>query len=390
MSTLSRANKFVIVIAVLLICGFFVANGFKNTTRAIAAEAPPAMPVKVTVVEKMPVRIWNSFSGRLSAVDFVEIRPQVSGLVTSVKFNDGQTVNKGDVLYIIDPRVYKANLQQANADLEAAENVLAFAKKEHVRAQNLIKTKAISKRVYDERANEHLVAKAELESAKAKVARAKIDFDFAYVKAPVSGQVSRAEITQGNLVEAGPNAPVLTSIVSNQGIYADFDVDEKTYLKYVFSNGVELSDVQKSIPVRLILQEGKVAYDGTIHSFDNRIDASTGTIRARALFENKEQRLLPGMFATIEMGSAGEEKQILISERAIGVDQDRKFVYIVNDENKTAYREVSLGESVAGQRIVLSGLNEGDRVITEGLMRIRPDMPVVPTIVPVTNQQTAH
>jgi multidrug efflux system membrane fusion protein len=177
-------------------------------------------------------------------------------------------------------------------------------------------------------------------------------------------------------VQAGPGAPVLTSIVSKNGIYADFEVDEQSYFKYV-RNGTSNRDAEKSVPVKLIVGDA-TEYEGFIHSFDNRINVTSGTIRARALFANEDKALLPGMFASVKMGTPSKQAQIIISEKAIGTDQNRKFVYVVNDKNMVEYREVKIGESIKGQRVISSGLNEGDIVITEGVIRIRPGMPVDP------------
>lgn len=340
--------------------------------------AQRAMPVTVSVVSLEPVQIWKEFSARLEAVDFAQIKPQVNGIVTDVKFKDGAEVKKGDILYVIDIRPYRATVNRAQADLNAASNEVSLAKKELDRAKNLVEVDAISKRIYDERFNSLKVAQANVESAKAQLDQAKINLDYANIKAPITGKISRDEIKVGNLVQAGPNAPLMTSIVSTQGIYADFEVDDQTYLA-LSTNGRNKEEAK--IPVRLLLNNGEQSYDGYVQSFDNRIDPTSGTIRARAFFANEDKVLLPGMFATIEMGSAEAEEKIVISEKAISTDQDRKFVYVVNSENKVTYRAIEVGESTGGKRVVLSGLSVGDRVITEGIIRIRPDMVVDPKTV---------
>ncbi len=337
----------------------------------------PAMPVISEVVRVQPVQIWKSFSARLEAVDFARIRPQVSGVITEIRFEDGQQVKKGDILYVIDPRPYQAAVNQAVAELNVAKTEADFAYKEFKRAQGLIKTNAISKRRYDERVSANNMARAAVEAIRARVERAQIDLDYAYVKAPVDGRISRAEITEGNLVEAGPNAPLLTSIVSDHGIYADFEVDEKTYLEYIRTIA-KTQAAEKKIPVKLALKGDGSAYEGFVHSFDNQIDVSSGTIRARALLANKDGALLPGMFATVKLAGPAVKNQIIISERAIGTNQDRKFVYVVDENNTTTYREVMIGESVNGSRVITDGLSAGDRVITDGIIRIRPGMVVAP------------
>lgn len=351
---------------------------------------PQAMPVSVMVVKEKPVQVWKEFPGRLNAVDSVEIRPQVSGTIQSIKFEDGEHVLAGQELFLIDPRPYEAAVAQAKADLAVAKNQSALAWKEFARAKDLVKSEAIPKRTYDERQSNSEIARSAVSAAEAKLARAELDLNYAHLKAPISGRVSRAEITVGNLVEAGPGAPLLTTIVSSDGIYADFDVDEQTYLQFVRSTSGN-HEQEKKIPVQLSLKNDRsTSFEGTIHSFDNRINSASGTIRARALFKNANASLLPGMFATIRIGSASERKSIAIPEHIISTDQDRKFVYVVSDKNTVAYREVALGESVGSDRVITSGLKEGDKVITEGIMKLRPDMPVDPKVAGTAGQIPAQ
>lgn len=344
---------------------------------ARAATPPPAMQVDVSVIEPQSIQLWKNFSGHVVAVDQAQIKPQVSGRITELKFEDGQHVEKGDVLIVIDPRPYEARLNQAKASLEAAKTQADLAEKEYKRAVSLIETKAISQSMFDERANNRQAAKAAVEGAQAALESAQIDLDYAYVKAPISGKISRAEITEGNLVQAGPNAPLLTSIVSDEKMYVDFEVDERTYIGSVKSKSGPNAE---PIPVRLKLSGSNEEIGGTVHSFDNRIDQASGTIRARAIFDNENGILLPGMSVSVMMGDAGDGDRILLSERAIGTDQDRKFVYVVGDDSTATYREVTIGESISGQRVILSGLGQGEKVITAGLVRIRPGMAVSPRI----------
>lgn len=372
-STILFAALGTAVLGIIAAVVFFPQTHAANTKQQI-------MHVEITVIKEQPVRIWKYFSGRLTAVDFVEIRPQASGLITDVRFRDGQLVNKGDILYVIDPRPYKAAVTKAKADFVTAHNRYNLAKKEYWRAKDLIETKMISQRIYDERANAKLVAESTANSAEAQLSQARINLNYAYVRAPVSGRVSRAEITVGNLVSTGPDAPLLTSIVSNEGIYADFEIDEQTYLRYMRGDSLNKPTTHK-IPVELYLQNNETVYKGEIYAFDNRIDSASGTIRARAIFDNPQGKLLPGMYARMRLGSPTRENTILLSERAIGTDQNRKFVYVINGENKTSYREVKLSDSIDGNRIIHSGLETGDKVIVRGLMRIRPDMLVEPTVV---------
>ncbi|MCS5711714.1 efflux RND transporter periplasmic adaptor subunit [Candidatus Berkiella aquae] len=357
--------------------GAITYNKLTNHIPSPAALSTPIIPVSVHTVNQQNVRIWSSFSGRMRAIDYAEIRPEVSGRIVQILFNDGQIVNTGDVLMIIDPLPYEAAVAKAQASLASAKTKAEFAKKELERALNLVKTHAIAERLYDESANQNRVAEAEVKSAEAELKQAKINLDRAYVKAPISGRVSRAEITLGNLVQTGQNAPVLTSIVSKDGIYADFEVDEQTYMKSIRSQAATQHEEQ-AIPVELTIPgDEDHPYKGSIYTFDNHIDTGSGTIRARAKFANEDGRLMPGMFVSVKLGSSKQENVLLIPERAIGNDQNKRFVYVVNQDNKVVYREVNLGKQAEnGTRIVLSGLQPGDRVIVDGLQHVRPDVVV--------------
>ncbi|RCK27870.1 hemolysin D [Thalassospira profundimaris] len=340
--------------------------------------APMATPVTVSNVKISSVRLWNNFSGRLSAVEEVQLRPQVSGAIVEIRFEDGQLVQKGDVLAVIDPRSYQAAVNEARAELAAAEQNLSLAAKEKARAEKLVSNGTVSKRVYDERLNAHRVAQSQVTRAKANLELAEIELDHAFVKAPISGRVSRVELTVGNQVNAGPNAPVLTTIVSTGKIYADFDLDEQTFFASIGDNG-KIDEAAHNIPVNMTLSNGRQV-SGYVHSFDNRIDARTGTIRTRALFDNLDGNLLPGTFAALQVGTLAKQDVITVSPEAISTDQDRKFVYVVEPDNTVAYRQVTLGAEINGMRIVTSGLNEGDLVIVNGIMKVRPGMPVAPEI----------
>ncbi len=343
---------------------------------AAAPGAAPAVAVTAETLVAQPVKIWSTFSGRMRAVDYAEIRPEVSGRITDVRITDGQLVKAGDLLFVIDPAPYQAAEAKAQADLATAKSNAAFATTELERATAMIKTDAIAQRLYDERANSDKVSQAAVLSAQAELKQARINLDRAYVKAPIAGRVSRAEITVGNVVQAGAGAPVLTSIVSREGIYADFEVDEQTYLRGIRGEA-DSRDKERRIPVQLTVRgEETHRYNGTIHSFDNRIDTASGTIRARALFDNRDGSLVPGMFVSVRVASGGDDAALLVPERAIGTDQNKRFVFVVGDGNKVAYREVTLGAQVDADRIVQTGVKAGDRVITDGLQHLRPDMPV--------------
>lgn len=340
---------------------------------------PPAIPVVTQTMTDEPVQVWTTFSGRLQAVDAVEIRPQVSGRITKVLFQDGKNVKAGETLFVIDPRPYEAVVASAEAELATARTNAQFAALEYKRAVAMSKSKAIAQRVHDERANANRVAQAAVKAAEAHVKQAKVDLDYAYVKAPISGRAGRVEVTLGNLVQAGPGAPLLTSVVSNDAVYADFEVDEQTYMRSIRTGAHNRAD-ERRIPVQLSLQsDGGKNYEGTIYSFDNRLNVANGTIRARAKFANDNGELLPGMFASVRMAGGGERSAVVVPTRAVSFDQNKKYVYVVNDQDMVEYRPVELAEPVGEGRIVTSGLNPGDRVIVDGVQHVRPGAPVAPT-----------
>lgn len=327
--------------------------------------------VTVKTIEPQKVRIWSEFSGRLQAVDIAEIRPQVSGRITEVRFEDGGMVNAGDVLFVIDPRPYEAAVARAEASIATSKANAEYAKLEMDRAANMIKTKAVAQRIYDERFNAYEVALASQKSAEADLKQAKVDLEHAFVQAPITGRAGRVELTVGNLVQAGSNAPLMTRIVAIDPIYADFEVDEQTYLDSV-RNIARERNIEREIPVKLFINGNKQdVYTGTIYSFDNRLDVTSGTIRARAKFDNKNGVLVPGMFVTVALGKSDEEEVLLVPQQAVSTDQNKKFVYVVDKDNKAIYREVTLGKEYENQRILLKGLEPNDRIVISGIQHIK-------------------
>lgn len=344
------------------------------------AKTPPARRVPVTALEPEAIRLWTRFAGRLTAVNTAEIKPRVSGEIQQVLFQDGQLVERGELLFVIDPRPYQAAVQQAKAQLASARSRATLAEDELTRASKLVERKLVSDSIYDAAKNEYQVASAMIREAESTVVRTELDLQYAHIKAPFSGRISRAELTVGNLVEAGSSAPVLASLVSNQQLYAEFNVDEQTYLQ-----SIRTAHNTEVMPVELTLANDDRIYSGTIHAFDNQLDISSGTIRARAIFDNTDGALTPGMYANVHLGAATEVDVLLIPVGAVATNQDKKFVYVVDEENIAAYREVTLGQYHKGQRVVLSGLQPGDRVVTNGLAHIRPGMPVDPESRPHPN-----
>ncbi len=343
------------------------------------------MPVKVATLAPKEVQLWYSFSGKLVAVDMVDIRPRVGGAIDKVFFQPGEIVEKDAPLFLIDPRPYHAEVNRLAAALTVAQTQAVLAGSEAARAQRLIKENALSRREFDERQNANRVAAANIKAANAALQQAKLNLTYATITSPIRGKISRAEITQGNLVD--PASPqILATVVSVDAIYADFDIDEQTYLKNVRQKAT--TDAGAQIPVQLVLSaDQSVVYDGVIVAYDNKLDSTAGTIRARAIFDNTDQALVPGMFADIRLGNAEKTQAITIPDRIVSTDQDKKFVYTVDDKNMVAYRPVKLGMTVDGQRVVLEGLNPGERVIVTGLQRLRPGMPVAPQEVPLMTEE---
>jgi multidrug efflux system membrane fusion protein len=360
-------------LAVLLALPFVFSFG----PSAKAAEAgPQAVPVGVVTVKPHEVQLWSQFSGRLNAVEAADLRPEVGGRITEVRFKDGQIVKAGQILLVIDPRPYEAALAKAKADLASARANAALAKTELERGDGLIKAGAIARSLYDQRVNANQVAVANVAVAQAALHQAEVDVDHAYVKAPITGRISRPELTVGNLVTAAPNAPLLASIVSDDGIYADFEVDEQTYLSTVHARAETAADEQQ-LPVQITLQgaEGQV-YKGMVYSFDNKIDAGSGTIRARAKLDNADGSLVPGMFVSVRLGAGDHRNALTVPERAVIADLNKKFVFVVGKGEKAEMRAIKLGATVNGERVVTDGLKAGDRVIVDGLQHIALGAPV--------------
>jgi multidrug efflux system membrane fusion protein len=338
------------------------------------AAAPQAPKVEVETLRPQAQRLWNEFSGRLAAIDSVELRPRVSGTITEVKFEDGQQVKEGDVLFVIDTRPFEANLAEAKATLASAQSRAELARLELNRTKPLVAKGHASQSLLDNRRNDYRTAQAAIKAAEAQLKQAELDLDFANIKAPISGRVGRPELTKGNVVQAGLNAPLLTTIVSDDAIYAEFDVDEQTYLQ----NKRDAKSGDRPVEMRLASDPNTV-YKGEIYSFDNRLDPTSGTIRARAIFKGQGDLLVPGMYADVRMGTAKAESILLVSDKAVSTDQDKKFVYVINDDNQVEYRQVVLGKTIENKRVVLKGLEAGEQVMVNSLMRVRPGMAVQPT-----------
>jgi multidrug efflux system membrane fusion protein len=347
---------------------------------------PPAAPVSVAVVEQRDVALWDEFSGRLEAVERVEVRSRVAGAVQAAHFREGALVKKDDLLISIDPDPYAAEVERAEAQVVAARARVALTKSDLDRGTQLFDTRAVSQRDLDTRLNAHREAEANLKAALAALQSSRLNLRYTQVRAPVDGRVGKLEITVGNLVTAGPEAPILTTLVSVDPIYASFNADEQIVLRAINAlggNGSVTSNIGR-IPVQIsTVTSNGTPIKGRLQLIDNQVDIRTGTVRLRAVFDNPEGKLIPGQFVRLRMGQATPEPVLLVSERAIGTDQNKRFVMVVADDNKATYREVSLGSAMDGLRVVTSGLKPGERIIVNGLQRVRPGAPVAPETVPM-------
>ncbi|PZU89900.1 MAG: efflux transporter periplasmic adaptor subunit [Shinella sp.] len=352
-----------------------------NAASDTAAAAPaPAIPVTVATVEPRSVSTWQEFSGRLEAVDRVQVRPRVAGMVQSVHFREGGLVKAGDLLVTIDPEPYQAAVAQAEGQVASAQARVELASTEFERGKNLASKNTISQSDLTQRQSARNEALANLQSAKAALKSAQLDLDYTQIRAPIAGRVGRIEVTVGNLVAAGSSSTPLTTLVSTDPIYASFDASEelvaRTLAELPAANGLPAIE---QVPVEVgTLSDNGTPIRGKLQLIDNEVNASSGTIRVRAIFDNPEGRLIPGQFVRVRMGQPKAEEHLLVSERAIGTDQDKKFVFVVDASNTVATRQVRLGTSVDGQRIVEEGLNAGDRIVVNGLQRIRPGAVVDP------------
>lgn len=352
-----------------------------------AAAQAPAIPVEVAPVASREIVDWQHYSGRLEAVERVEIRPQVAGPLIAVHFKDGALVRQGELLFTIDPRPYAAELARADAQQAAADARLSFTAAHLKRAERLLADHAISRSDFEQAENAAREAAANRLAAQAAVSAARLNLGYTRITAPVAGRMSRAELTVGNVVAAGGTAPVLSTLVSVAKLYAAFDVDEQAFLKYI--RPAQNQGQAASVFLGLA-NEVDFPRAGRVSSVDNRLDASAGTIRVRAEFNNPDGVLLPGLYARIRLGGGAAREAVLIDEKAIGTDQDKRFVLVVGEGNRTAYREVRLGAVQDGLRVVEAGLSNGERIVVNGLQRLRPGDVVQPQPVPVNKtQQTA-
>lgn len=375
-----RPKLAIAAIVVVAIAGLGAFSAIRVSARDSTPSAAPATTeVDVAAVLQKEVKDSQAYSGRLAAVDKVDIRPLVSGTIVSVNLKDGQMVKKGDVLFIIDPRPYQSEVDRAAGQVAAARARVTYTANDWQRAQRLIADNAIAKRDYDEKQNAANEAAANLKTAQAALEAAAINLGYTKISAPISGRVSRAEITLGNVVSAGAGSAPLTTIVSVSPIYAEFDADEQTYLQYI-----RRVKNEGHVPVDLgLADEEGYSRTGVIQSVDNRIDTNSGTIRVRARFDNSDGSLIPGLYARVKVTSGDAHSALLINDTAIGTDQDKRYVYVVGSDNQIAYREIKVGDAHGNLRIVKSGIQPGERIVVSGTQRVRAGARVSPHMVPM-------
>lgn len=362
---------------------FTLALGLAACARNEAAPAPAQPPqVEVAKVLSREVTDFDEFTGRFEAVERVEVRPRVSGYITQVNFEEGREVEKGEVLFVIDPRPYQAALKHAKAELARARTQLELARSERARAEKLLAVRAISQEEFDARVAGSEQALANLQAAEAAVEAAELDLTFTRVRSPIAGVVGRAYITAGNHVRTGET--LLTTVVSIDPIYVEFEGDERAYLRYLElarQNGEPRPrDAHVPLWVGLAGETGH-PHEGVMVFIDNALDPATGTIRARGLLENAERRFTPGMFARVKLVGSAPYEAVLVNDSAIGTDQSIKYVLVVGANNTVEYRPVKLGPLVDGLRVVREGLSPDDMIVVNGLMRVRPGTPITPQLV---------
>jgi multidrug efflux system membrane fusion protein len=366
-------------IAALIVFPIVILSGCART--AAQPADPPAPQVTVADVVSRDITEWDEVTGRLEAVNTVAVRPRVSGYVAAVRFEEGAIVRRGDLLFQIDPRPFETETDRLRAELARARATVQRATSELQRAGRLASENAMSHEEQERRAAFAQESAAQVAAVEAALRAAELNLEFTQVTSPIDGRVGRAIITPGNLVSSGPGeATLLTTVVSLDPIYASFDADERTLLRHTDMTGGRAR--QPALPIRLALaSDREFEREGKMNFLDNQIDPETGTIRGRAVFRNADRSLMPGLFVRLQLPGSGTHRGLLIQDRAVGADLDKRFVYLVSPERTIVYRGVTLGPIVDGLRVVRTGLGPGDRIVVSGLQRVRPGMKVDPVAV---------
>lgn len=351
------------------------------------AQQMPAAKVSVAEVIEQQINEWDEFTGRLEAPESVEIRPRVSGFVDRVAFAEGSLVKKGDLLFQIDPRPFQAEVKRFEAQLQQARASQARTQSEANRGERLRQSNAISAELADARASAAAEAKAAVAGIQAELDNARLNLSFTRVTAPINGRVSRAEFTEGNLVNAGQS--LLTTLVSTDKVYAYFDADERVFLKYVELARQAGGQTRDASPVYLGLSsEDGHPHLGELDFLDNQVNPQTGTIRGRAVFDNRDGRFTPGLYARLKLVGSGQYAAALIKDEAVGTDLGKKFVLVLDKDNAVQYRAIELGPKLEGLRIVRQGLAKGEKIVVNGLQRAFPGSTVDPQSVPMADEAT--
>jgi len=369
-------STLVLTLASAVLLSMAGCSGGSEARAAAPSAAPPAPPVSVATVVSRAVVEQQEFSGRVEAIESAQIRSRVPGTIDAVRFKPGALVNKGDVLFVIDPRSYQAEAARLEAGAASSRAKAELAGTELERSKRLMADNAISQRDFDERAAVARQLAANAQADQASLASAKLNLDYAVVRAPISGRIGKAEVTVGNLIDS---SVVLTSVVSVNPVYVSFDGDEATCLGL----GAAARQGGKGVKVNMgLANEGGFPHEGHLDFVDNRIDPASGTVRMRAVVDNKDAALTPGLFARVQLGTESRTgNALLINDTAIGTDQNRKYVYVIGADNKAEYRVVQLGPLVDGLRVARTGLKPGERIVVNGLQRVRPGAPIAPETV---------
>ncbi|WP_404286032.1 efflux RND transporter periplasmic adaptor subunit [Microvirga sp. RSM25] len=370
-----RFPRSVFVSSVLF--SWFAAASLASAQGGPAPPPPPQVTVAKPLVKDIVER--TDFIGRFEAIDQVDIRARVSGYLDKVHFQDGTFVKAGDLLFTIDPRPYRNELEQAQSAVTSSQVRLEFAQSDLDRAEQLRRSGNITDQVYDQRRQAFLTAKAELDRAQAALRQAQLDVEFTQIKSPLSGRISRKLVSEGNLVNA--NETILTNVLSLDPIQFYFDVDERSFLAFSRQThgGTNTSANGETNEVELTLTDERLGTrKGQLDFVDNRLDSASGTIRVRAVFENKDRFLTPGLFGRVTVGASDPYKGILLPDEAIGSDQDRRVVYVVGENNIVNLKPVRIGPRIDGYRVIRDGLTGNETVVVNGLVRARPGAPITP------------
>nr|WP_305906980.1 efflux RND transporter periplasmic adaptor subunit [Methylomarinum sp. Ch1-1]MDP4519695.1 efflux RND transporter periplasmic adaptor subunit [Methylomarinum sp. Ch1-1] len=346
-------------------------------------QGPPPQ-VKVAYPLTQEVNEWDEFTGHIDAIDSVEVRARVTGYLEKINFVAGQKVKKGELLFVIDPKPFQAQLNLARAELERAKSKRELAKNDLDRARNLLKAKAISGEEYDTRNKGYREAVAAVRSAEASVYAARLNLQYSEIHAPIDGRVGHELITEGNLVNGGSEASLLTTIVSTDPVYVYVDADERSILKYKRQQGISVNGLEAQLGVA---DEDHFPHHGQLDYISPSADPETGTVKLRGVFANPDELLSPGFFARMRIRASAPYTALLVPDRALGTDQAERFVWVLNQDNQAEYRRVVPGAHVGSLRVIKKGLTEQDRVLVEGLQKVRPGAKVAPEQISLIGEQ---